>query len=52
MEAKIDQNRKNIDPELWHKVKMIALSEKTTIANIIERALKNEVKRLEAQNGK
>lgn len=52
IEAKLDQHRKNIDPDLWHWLRMQALKEKTTIGKIIERALKNERKRLESSNDK
>ncbi|MFA5306536.1 MAG: hypothetical protein WC365_03740 [Candidatus Babeliales bacterium] len=52
MEAKLDQQRKNINPEIWLQLKVLAVKEGTTVAKIIERALKSEFKRLEAQNEK
>jgi hypothetical protein len=52
IEAKLDQHRRKIDSEVWDWLRMQALKEKTTIGKIIERALKNERKRLESSNEK
>ncbi len=52
MEAKLDQQRKNINPEIWLQLKVLAVKEGTTVARIIERALKSEFKRLETQSEK
>lgn len=52
LEPKIDQQRKNIDPAVWRQARMMALKEGLPIAKIIERALVNEIKRMEGKHEK
>jgi hypothetical protein len=52
IEPKIDRQRKNIDPKVWKKLRLLAIQEEKTIAEIMERALLNEFKRLEAKGEK
>lgn len=52
IDEKVDQQRRNIDPDVWHWLRTQAVKEKKTIGKIIERSLKNERKRLESSNEK
>jgi hypothetical protein len=53
IESKLDQQRKNIDPKVWKQLRVVALEDGKTIAEVIELALMNEFKRrLEVRNEK